>query len=263
VRAVVQEKHRARILLAEDYPVNQLVMLAMLDRLGFAADAVFNGAQAIEALRSLDYDLVLMDCEMPEVDGYEATSRIRNPETGALNPRIPIVAVTANAMPGDREKCLRCGMDDYLSKPIDPDELAQSLTRWLGAPRPIAGPPVHESVHEVVLDKIFEHAEFLRRLAGDRGLAERLVKEFLADTPTQLSMLRKQFEDGDAAGARRQAHKVKGAAANLSAVALREVAFQAEQAAMAGELNSLANLLSSLEGEFERVKEVMQASAGV
>ena len=111
-----------------------MVLLAMLHRMGLAADPVLNGALAIQALQSIHYDLVLMDCEMPEVDGYEATRRIRNPATGTLNPRIPIVAVTANAMPGDREKCLACGMDDYLPKPIEPDELAQVLARWTDQP---------------------------------------------------------------------------------------------------------------------------------
>ena len=120
--------------MAEDNAVNQLVLLAMLHRLGLAADPVLNGALAVQALQSLHYDLVLMDCEMPEVDGYEATRRIRNPATGTLNPRIPIVAVTANAMPGDREKCLACGMDDYLPKPIEPDELTQVLAKWTDQP---------------------------------------------------------------------------------------------------------------------------------
>jgi PAS domain S-box-containing protein len=128
------QKPDVRILMAEDNAVNRMVLVAMLRRLGLAATPVFNGAQAVQALQSIKYDLVLMDCEMPEVDGYEATRRIRNAATGTLNPRIPIVAVTANAMPGDRENCLRSGMDDYLSKPIEPDELARVLAKWLGEP---------------------------------------------------------------------------------------------------------------------------------
>ncbi len=123
-----------RILLAEDNAVNQMVLLAMLRRLGFAADPVLNGAEAIRALQTVDYDLVLMDCEMPEVDGYEATRRIRNPATRALNSKVPIVAVTANAMPGDRDRCLHIGMDDYLSKPIEPGELLNVLSKWTRPP---------------------------------------------------------------------------------------------------------------------------------
>src|SRR5260370_161291 len=195
-----------------------------------------------------------MDCEMPEVDGYEATRRIRNPETGTLNPRIPIVAVTANAMPGDREKCVRCGMDDYLAKPIEPDELAQVLAKWIGRPAPIGKYSAEMRPAPPDCDQVFDRSGLLKRLAGNRGLAERVVREFLADTPSQLRILRKLLEDGDAESARRQAHKLKGAAANLSAGALREAAFHAEQAAMAGQLNNVADLLATMEGEFGRVK---------
>jgi CheY-like chemotaxis protein/HPt (histidine-containing phosphotransfer) domain-containing protein len=244
--------------MAEDNSVNQMVLRAMLGRLGLVADPVFDGAQAIQALQSIDYDLVLMDCEMPEVDGYEATRRIRNPATGALNPRIPIVAVTANAMPGDREKCLRSGMDDYLSKPIEPDELARVLAKWLGRPKLVEKCSPAKQAAPSGCDHVFDRAGLLKRMAGNQGLAERLVKEFLDDTPSQLCMLRKHLEDGDAPGARCQAHKLKGAAATLSAGALREVAFQAEQAAMAGQLNKLAELLPTMDGEFERVKTAMQ-----
>ena len=106
-------------------------------------------------------------------------------------------------------------------------------------------------------DRIFDRAGLLKRLGGNERLAERVVKEFLGDTPSQLSLLRTQLDDGDAPGARRQAHKLKGAAANLSAGALREAAFQAEQAAMAGQLNQLAELLPTMEAEFERVKASM------
>ena len=253
-------KSDALILLAEDNPVNQQVLLAMLGHLGLAADPVFNGAQAIQVLQTIDYDLVLMDCEMPEVDGYEATARIRNPATGTLNPRVPIVAVTANAMPGDRERCLRCGMDDYLPKPIDPNELAQVLKKWIGHPAPAerSSPGAEAEAAPADGNQVFDGAGLLKRLAGNRGLAERLVKEFLADTPSQLRTLRELLEKGDTESARRQAHKLKGAAANLSAGALREAASHAEQAAMAGQLNKLTDLLAAMEGEFERVKCVLQ-----
>jgi HPt (histidine-containing phosphotransfer) domain-containing protein len=198
-----------------------------------------------------------MDCEMPEVDGYEATRRIRNPLTGTLNPRVPIVAVTANAMPGDREKCLRSGMDDYLAKPIEPDELAQVLAKWIGQAARI-GKCRAETPARADGDEVFDRSGLLKRLAGDRELADRLVREFLADTPSQLRILRKLLEDGDAESTRRQAHKLKGAAASLSAGALREVALHVEQAAMAGQLNQVAELLAAMESEFERVKRVLQ-----
>ena len=122
---------RARILVAEDNRVNQLFVLTFLKKQGYHADAVANGAEAIVALQQLPYDLVLMDCQMPEMDGYEATRHIRTPASGVRNSSIPVVAMTANAMQGDRELCLAAGMDDYVTKPVRPDALIAALDRWL------------------------------------------------------------------------------------------------------------------------------------
>ena len=131
VRPEIREKSHARILLAEDNVINQKVAGAILRKGGWEADVVSNGIEALRALAESDYDLVLMDCEMPEMDGFEATRRIRNGSAGTRNPQIPIIALTAGAMAGDREKCLLAGMNDYMTKPVGPPQLREMLKKWL------------------------------------------------------------------------------------------------------------------------------------
>jgi signal transduction histidine kinase/CheY-like chemotaxis protein len=125
------DKRKIRILVAEDNPVNQKVAQAMLRKMGLRADVVANGQEAINGLQMIPYDLVLMDCQMPEMDGFEATSFIRKEASGVLNPYIPIVAMTASTMQGDRERCIKAGMNDFVAKPVKPGELAEVLARWL------------------------------------------------------------------------------------------------------------------------------------
>jgi CheY-like chemotaxis protein len=121
----------ARILVVEDDTASQLVVQAILRKLGYEVEIADDGGKALERLQRTRYDLVLMDCEMPGMDGYETARRIRQKETGVLNPQIPIIAVTAHALQGDRENCLKAGMNDYLSKPIEPNLLARALHEWL------------------------------------------------------------------------------------------------------------------------------------
>ena len=128
----VAPMQRGRLLIAEDNIVNQKVALAILKKLGYQADAVSNGKEALAALRKHSYDLVLMDCQMPEMDGYEAAALIREPQSGIRNHQIPIIALTAHAMKGDRDKCLAGGMNDYISKPVKITMVAEVLEKWLG-----------------------------------------------------------------------------------------------------------------------------------
>jgi FOG: CheY-like receiver len=116
---------------AEDNPVNQKVAQAMLRKMGLRADVVANGQEAVNALQIIPYDLVLMDCQMPEMDGFEATRCIRNGASGVINPSIPIIAMTASTMQGDRDKCIQAGMNDFIAKPVQKEELAEMLARWL------------------------------------------------------------------------------------------------------------------------------------
>ena len=257
---VVQENRQARILLAEDNSTSQTVAAAMLKKLGHKAHLVTNGVEALQALRDADYDLVFMDCGMPEMDGYEATRRIRGQEAGTRNPNIPIIAITADAMTGDREKCLQAGMDDYLAKPVDPRQLADILQKWLN--RPANSGQVKPPVDEIPTGRevTFNEADLLARLMEDKGLAGKVVSSFLSDAPRQLRALKKMADAGDADGARLQAHTLKGAAATVSAEALRALCFEAQEAAASRELSRVVALLPRLEEQLERLKTTLKQS---
>jgi CheY-like chemotaxis protein len=132
----IQKSRPAHILVAEDNFINQKVALKILEKLGYRAEAVANGEEAIKALKRIPYDLVLMDCQMPELDGFDATRAIRGPDSPVLDSNIPIIAMTANAMKGDRERCLEAGMDDYIAKPVQPQILVETIEQWL-SDRPV------------------------------------------------------------------------------------------------------------------------------
>jgi CheY-like chemotaxis protein/HPt (histidine-containing phosphotransfer) domain-containing protein len=259
--SVAKLNPHARILVAEDNPTNQAVAVAMLKKLGYPADLVSNGLEVLQALRETDYDVVLMDCEMPEMDGYEATRRIREPAAGTRNPSVPIIAVTADAMLGDRGKCLQAGMNDYLSKPIEPQQLAAALSKWLMPVAGRVGPAFHES--PVTADAVFNQEEFLARLMGDQDLARQVIAAFLSDAPIRFRVLRERLDAGDATGARLQAHALKGAAATVSAEALRVLSIEVQKAAAAGELSHASAVLSRMEEQFNLLKATLEKSGWI
>jgi PAS domain S-box-containing protein len=245
--------HAVRILVAEDNVTNRAVAMAQLGKLGYEADAVADGAEAVEALKHGGYDLVLMDCEMPVMDGYEATQRIRL----SSNSRIPIIAVTAHAMSTDRDRCISEGMNDFLSKPIDLARLAQVLTKFVG-PGTRDMPQIVQDSHRRPAVETFDSEGLLKRLMGDRELAAIILKAFLADVPSQLDNLHKSFAEADGPGARRQAHSLKGAAATVSAEGLRSIVSEMECAASVGDLDRLGELLPQTIEEFEQFKMTLE-----
>jgi PAS domain S-box-containing protein len=273
---------RARILLAEDNVTNQQVVLAILKKLGCRADVVADGMEALEALRMIPYDLVLMDCQMPEMDGYEATRRIRDSESGVCSHEIPVIAMTAYAMKGDREKCLGAGMNDYIAKPIDLDALAVALGRWLpegeetgnvkletgererwtqrdaGFDGASTGSESHVSGFKGQAPTVFDKAAMMKRLMDDEDLARTVVEGFLEDIPKQIAKLEAHLNAGDVQSAERQAHTIKGAAANVGAEALRAMALEIEKAGKAGRLDQIAALMPELELQFKLLRSKMQ-----
>jgi PAS domain S-box-containing protein len=274
-RHAIREMRRGalRILLAEDNVTNQQVALGILAKLGLKADAVANGAEAIAALESTAYDLVLMDVQMPKMDGLEATAQIRDPGSAVRNHGIPIVAMTAHAMQGDRERCLQAGMNDYVTKPISPQALADALARWLpgddavrstrapvlaaaAAPRRAgwAAAPAPDT-------PVFDRPGILARVMNDEDLARAVAVRFLEDMPSQIDALRSYLEAGDVEGALRQAHTIKGASANVGGEAVRAVALEMEKAAGAGDLARVVADLPDLDARFAGLREAMQAFA--
>jgi CheY-like chemotaxis protein len=245
-------------LVAEDNATNRDVAMAQLGKLGYEADAVADGAQAVEALKHGGYDLVLMDCEMPVMDGYDATRQIRL----SSNSQIPIIAVTAHAMPTDRDRCLGEGMNEFLSKPIDMARLAEVLRKFVG-PGTRDAPQVFQSSHRRPAIETFDAEGLLKRLMGDRELATTILKAFLADAPSQLGNLHRQLAEGDCSGARRQAHSLKGAAATISAESLRSVASEMEGAASAGDLDRFGELLPQTVEEFGQFKMTLEHAGWV
>jgi DNA-binding response OmpR family regulator len=201
-----------------------------------------------------------MDVQMPVMDGFEATRAIRSGEAKVPNPRIPIIAMTAHAMKGDRERCLEAGMDDYISKPISPQALAEALEKWLdrdpgqppgapapaGKPEPTAGLPV------------FDRQALLARLMGDEVLVKEIIAGFLGDMPKRIHMLKKLIDQGDAGSAGGQAHAIKGAAANVGGLALSAAAHEMEKFGNAGRREELVALLPDLERQFDLLKARMQ-----
>jgi PAS domain S-box-containing protein len=256
-------RQKVRILLAEDNPINQMVALRVLEKLGFRADAVANGQEAIRSLETISYDIVFMDVQMPVMDGFEATRAIRSGKTKAPNPRIPIVAMTAHAMTGDRERCIEAGMDDYVTKPISPRALAEALNKWLDPdqePQPDVATPTGKSrPSEGPL--VFDRQALVKLLMGDENLVKEIIAGFLEDLPMQIDTLKKHIDDGDAELARRQGHAIKGAAANMRCMALSAVASDIEKAGRAGRLEEIAALMPELERQFNRLKTQMREGA--
>jgi len=272
-RHTICEKQRRtpRILLAEDNITNQKVALNTLNRFGYSADVVENGKEAVEALKKIPYDIVLMDCQMPGMDGYEATDEIRkwektfkdrwpdcsdsNLEYRSGSGRVPIIAMTAHALKGDREKCLNAGMDDYIAKPIHPKKLCDVVEKWLNEPK---GSPEAEIVHEPLPQHtIFDKNSFLNRLLGDEDLAAEIIKGFIEDSMRQIGILKEAFDNRDANVVHRQAHSLKGAAANISATALKGLAYQIEIAGKTGDLINAASLIPELDIQFEVLKKTL------
>jgi CheY-like chemotaxis protein/HPt (histidine-containing phosphotransfer) domain-containing protein len=243
---------RLRVLVAEDNAVNQRVVIRMLETAGCRVDAVANGREAVDAIARLPYDLVFMDCQMPEMDGYEATRLIRATEREhASGHHVPIVALTANALQGDREQCLAAGMDDYLAKPITKQAFVASLRRW-GAQN---GPPADGSIDATALAELAA----IDGGPGQPNLLAELLDLFREDTPVRLAALRAALESGNADGMREGAHALKGSCASLGLRHLQELCATLERQGHEGALSEAHSTLAAVDAELERLRPWLRA----
>ena len=258
-RAMPQRK--TRVLLVEDNPVNLMVAQRLLQVLGVDCDAAGNGQAALEKLDGGDYDLVLMDCQMPVLDGYAATRRWREieQERGAER-RLPIVAMTANAMAGDRQKCLDAGMDDYLAKPVTRAELEQCVARWKGSNLAVPDtlPPAAQLAERSppVLDGGVLGE--LREVLGAE--VDRIVAVYLEDAPRLIAQLERAAASNDPIALRVAAHTLKSSSANVGATTLADAARDLEHGARDGTLANPGTAVARIVGEFAQVRAALQAT---
>ncbi len=276
-RHTLLEKHarlQGRILLAEDNPVNQEVTLAMVESLGCAVDVAADGDEALDKLAGGAYDLVLMDCQMPKKDGLEATAELRRRE-GATGRRVPVVALTANAMEGDRERCLAAGMDDYLSKPLRRESLEAALAKWLAADREGAAAPrpawsdaerpgaaveaVPVAGEDAPID--MKTLESMRTVgqSGRPDLVVRAVRLYLKSSPEQVRELHDAVDRNEAAALNKLAHSLKSSSAMVGALRLSELCRHLEAEARDARLDSAAERVAEIEAEFARVVRALAA----
>lgn len=255
---VVTGTSRARILLVEDNPTNQVVALGVLHRLGYTeVAAASNGLEAVDMALSRPFDAILMDCQMPELDGYQATQLLR---AGGCS--VPVIAMTANAMKGDREKCLASGMNDYLTKPVEKAALAAALDAWLRLPG--AGPKGERlaPIPEIPARVVYDQAEVARRFKGDEELLPLVMASFFELTPSLIVKLTNAVRQGHFEEVHLYAHTLAGSAATVGAQAILTTARALEEHGLDNHAGPLGGLLAQLEKDFHEFQIAVVALGG-
>jgi|GEM_PF-5625762 len=255
-----------KILLADDIGTNRMIALKMLEKYDFQVNSVTNGIEAVRELETQSYDIVFMDVQMPEMDGFEAVSVIRDPNSAVLDHEIPVIAMTALAMEGDRERCLNAGMDDYMAKPIDPATILEKVNKWgkKGAAENANKPPVDEPrfpfKEKDNQPQVFNFKEALGRAMEDRAFLKEMVDHFVNHLPDRISLIEKALAQNTADEFSKAAHSLKGTAATLGAGCIRAHALDLEMMGKDGNLSqarpSMEALVSSVEEFKTHVREM-------
>ncbi len=253
----------AKVLVVEDNAINQMVAEGMLKKFGIRIDLAANGKEAITALENIQYDLVFMDCQMPVMDGYEATQTIRDMNSKVHDHAIPVIAMTANAMQGDREKCIDSGMNDFITKPVSPDKLQDVLQQWLPEKTsPEVNPDSNENTNSQdsisnTNNPIFDYEELKDRLSDDEDMIRTLTTHFITNTAEKIEELKTMVENADLSAAALQLHTIRGSAANLGGMAFSALAQTMEEASKAGKVENVTQILPELEHHFTMLKTAM------
>ncbi len=264
----ISERRRklVHILLAEDNLINQKLAVNLLQKSGYSVDVVDNGKMAVEAMLNQAYTLVLMDVQMPEMDGFEATREFRIKDTAGK--KTPIIAMTAHAMKGDRERCLASGMDDYLSKPLEPKEFFQTINKWISIRLPKTGTLDLDSISQpgTVLNETIQEVndpinmvEALPRFGDDLDFFKTMLGEFIKNLPERILKLEEAIGQDDIKSVTRLAHNLKGASANFSAEALRAAAAEIEINGYSGVMSNVSSLIKKIKEEVPKVERYYEA----
>ncbi|MBI5638940.1 MAG: response regulator [Nitrospirae bacterium] len=258
----------SHILLVEDNEVNQKVTATMLRKAGYSVDIVANGRLALEAVSTYRYDIILMDIQMPEMDGFEATRRIREKEDDSV--RSTIIAMTAHALKGDRERCIEAGMDDYIAKPVDPQEMFTVIEKWLRSAKgePPRDPAISsatepessrkEGVQACPADMPVDMNAAMRRFDNDMDFYRDMLSKFLEMVPEQIGKLVEAVNSGDSGRIEICAHGIKGAAGNLGALRLCSLAQDMEDRAGEGDMTDMSKWTGEMQSEVARLEDFIR-----
>jgi len=251
---VLTTPNKSRILLAEDDQINQHMTKLFLTKSGYDVDVASHGREALQLLEKNDYALVLMDCMMPELSGFETTTMIRNPASAVRNHTIPVIALTANATREDRDNCLAAGMDDYLVKPIEVTKVLEILKKWL----PRASEAVEHTDVDATKNVIFDQEELVSRSMGDIELSRYVATIFMENAPDYMEAIHGALTAKDSSSLRQSSHKLKGAAATMALRPLADAARTIEEMAESGEMVNVPRFLDILEKNFEQACAALQ-----
>jgi len=249
----------SRILLVEDSAINRDVAIGIMKNAGYLSITVcINGFEAIKMLEHETFNLILMDIQMPEMDGFKAASIVRDPTSHVLDHQAPIIAITANATREDHQACMQAGMNDYISKPFNPGKLISLLHKYCSVNN---NPPaiqtdntaaIQQSKNTIIDNEAFDYDGIMRRLLNDSELIETILCMFIKDSKMQIDILKKALTEKDLSKIILRAHTLKGASSNVGAEKLRTAASTIEVAARAGNTSTIPDLIVQYEEEFEK-----------